>query len=84
MRQLNWSRTNWILTGILMVQLGLAAWLLVDNCKAALGWAPGGAAGGASAQPLVANTLKLLKMEKVLTLAGTLREAEALVREATP
>lgn len=55
MRQLNWSRTNWILTGILMVQLGLAAWLLVDNCKAALGWAPGGAAGGASAQPLVAN-----------------------------
>lgn len=37
-----------------------------------------------SYQPLVANTLRLLKMDKVLTLAGTLREAETIVRETTP
>ena len=37
-----------------------------------------------SYQPLVANTLKLLKMDKVLTLAGTLRDAETIVREPTP
>lgn len=35
-----------------------------------------------SYQPLVGNTLKLLKMDKVLTLASTLREAEAVAREA--
>jgi anti-anti-sigma factor len=34
-----------------------------------------------SYQPLVANTLKLLKMDRVLVLAGSLRDAEALVRE---
>src|SRR5262245_56607630 len=33
-----------------------------------------------SYQPLVANTLKLLKMDKVLSLAGSLRDTEALVR----
>lgn len=55
MKQLNWNRANWILAGILLVQVGLAAWLLVDNYKAALGWVPGGATGEASAQPLVAN-----------------------------
>lgn len=36
-----------------------------------------------SFSPLIANTLKLLKMEKVLNLCPSLRDAETLVREAT-
>ena len=47
--QRKWAQANWILAGILLVQVGLAAWLLVDNYKA------GSAAGQAPARPLVAN-----------------------------
>ena len=47
--QRKWAQANWILAGILLVQVGLAAWLLVDNYKA------GSAAGQAPALPLVAN-----------------------------
>ena len=36
-----------------------------------------------SFSPLIANTFKLLKMEKVLNLCPSLRDAETLVREAT-
>jgi anti-anti-sigma factor len=36
-----------------------------------------------SYSPLIGNTLKLLKMEKVLALAPNARDAEALAREAT-
>ncbi len=35
-----------------------------------------------SYSPLIANTLKLLKMDKVLNLAPSLKDAETLVREA--
>ena len=51
MKQQNWTRTNWILVGVLLLQIGLAAWLFVDNYKAALGLG----AARAPAQPLVAN-----------------------------
>ncbi len=47
MKQQYWTRTNWILAGILLLQVGLAAWLLLGSYRAAAGRAP--------AQPLVAN-----------------------------
>ena len=48
MKRLNWSRANWILAGILLLQVGLATWLLVDNYRTGL-------AVGRAAAPLVAN-----------------------------
>lgn len=49
MKQSHWKQANWILASILVVQVALAAWLLVDNYKT------GSATGRAPAQPLVAN-----------------------------
>lgn len=50
MKRPNWTRANWILAGILLVQVGLAAWLLVGNYRAAAGLS-----GGKAAPPLVTN-----------------------------
>ncbi len=41
MKRLHWTRANWILAGILLLQVGLAAWLLVDNYKPMQGCRPG-------------------------------------------
>ncbi|MFN8464730.1 MAG: DUF4340 domain-containing protein [Caldilineaceae bacterium] len=51
MKQKHWTRANYILAGVLLLQIGLAAWLFVDNYKPMLGLA----APRAPAQPLVAN-----------------------------
>ncbi len=51
MKQQHWTRANYILAGVLLLQIGLAVWLFVDNYKPMLGLA----AAQAPAQPLVAN-----------------------------
>ena len=50
MKRLHLTRANWILAGILLLQVGLAAWLLVENYKAAAGLSTGEAP-----PPLVTN-----------------------------
>ena len=62
-----------------MVDSSGIGWLIASNKRFK---EKGGRLVVHSYSPLVANTLKLLKMEKVLNLCPNQKDAEALVREA--